>query len=214
MRPVHSTLAAVAVVTIALLTAACDGNSPEARGPAPTVAPAATDKVETTPSTPTTSWQTAYTSDELSAYDEAISRFATYEQRSEPIWSAGKVTPAAEALFRDFFPSPAWQLVLDKLTTYEQVEVKVSGLPTIVWSKATRISVTPTGAAVAVRQCADYTVVQTTQYGSVVDREAVFNGPVLRTLRLQRSGTGEWLIYENREPTAKDAKPCDSEGAP
>lgn len=192
-----------------LLCAACGGSGSEPNAAAPSTPESSPSTSAPVPSSTTApEWRTKFSSAQLTAYDEATARFAAYESRSEPVWAAGKVTPEAKALFQEFFPSPAWQIVLTRLKTYEEVEVQVDGIPEVVWSKASRIDGGSGGSSVTLKQCADYTAVSTSQYGRVVGRDAIFEGPVERTAVLKKSGDGPWLIYDNPEPTAADAKPC------
>jgi hypothetical protein len=45
---------------------------------------------------PTDSWRSEYDDEQLAAYEAALGRWDEYETKSEPIWAAGKATPAAE----------------------------------------------------------------------------------------------------------------------
>jgi hypothetical protein len=160
------------------------------------------------------SWRDDYSDDELAAYHAALARWTEYETRAAPIWEAGKATPEAQALFRQYFPAPNWQAQFQTLETYEQAEVRVTGLPTVKWSEATRIKTGGSTGSVSIRQCVDYLTAQIRQYGQPVEKEAVFQQPVLRTIVLGKPEGKSWLIYQLREPTAKDAKNCDPETAP
>ena len=102
------------------------------------------------------SWRDEYTASELAAYEAALQRWTEYEVRSEPIWATGKANAEAEALFRQYFPAPNWQAQLEKLQTYEEAQVRVTGLPSVQWSRAARIKIGGTTGSVSITQCVDY----------------------------------------------------------
>lgn len=193
---------------LAIFTAACAGNDPET---APTDGPtsSATDSTSepTTEPTPTLdpgSWESKFSPAELDAYETALQRWESYESRSEPIWAKGKATPAAEKLFKEYFPHPAWMDYWERLQGYEQINVKVSGTPTVYWSKAK--SVTESGTGVQIQQCVDYTSVQRTQDGEEIARPTP--EPQLRTIFLSQPEGYDWLIYGVKELVDGKPKPC------
>jgi hypothetical protein len=142
----------------------------------------------------------------LAAYEAAVARLASYEREAEPIWATGKATKEAEALFQEYFPSPVWQVYFDRLKTYQEVDVKVMGLPTVLWSMATKISSSDgASGSVSLRQCVDFASQEVTQYDEPVER---FNTPVLRTATLDGSADAGWLILELSEPIEGEAKSC------
>ena len=122
-------------------------------------------------------------------------------------------TLRAEALFRQYFPAPNWQAQLEKLQTYEEAQVRVTGLPSVQWSRAARIKIGGTTGSVSITQCVDYLTAQLSQYDEPIEKEPVFQRPVLRTIVLGQPADQPWLIYELSEPTAKNAKRCDPEDA-
>jgi hypothetical protein len=157
-------------------------------------------------------WRSAYTADQLAAYDSALARFNEYEQRSEPLWAAGKATAAAEQVFKTYYASPAWRQVFDQLKTYEQVEVTRSGLPMVVWSRAKTVTGGVDAGSVTLLQCVDYTSTSATQYGKPAPKDRVFLKPVERIIVLKRSPGSTWLIYENHEPTKENYHRCAAGG--
>ena len=171
---------------------------------------------ETTSTGPNTSdtpappvWESKYTQKQLQAYEAALTRWETYEQRSEPIWAAGKATAAAGQLFKEFFLNPDAQD--QTLQTYEHAAVKIEGTPSVYWSKASSISSDKdTGqraATVDIQQCVDYRSMRTTQYGEPTKPVKERQRPVLRKIHMMRLAT-TWLISEiNQAPGRKD-RPC------
>jgi hypothetical protein len=149
-------------------------------------------------------WRDEYTETQLAAYEEALDRWMTYEQRSESIYSRGLATPAAEELFKEYFSSPLWQDKFEELQTFEQVEVTIEGVPEVYWSKA--LEVTAGAKSVMIQQCVDYTTVITTQWGKEIARSKP--KPQLRTLYLSRPQGYDWLIYGVTELVKGKARPC------
>lgn len=200
---------AVTTASIALLatTAACGGGddepeaTPTSRTPTTTQSPSPTE-----PSPTETAWQDKYTPAQLDAYEAALSRYEEYETRSEPIWAAGKVTDRAEALFKQYFPSPLWQGRLRMLSSYEQVDVQVEGLADVYWSRAKSIS--DTGFSVVLDQCVDYTTVKVTQRGEAAQPVKWQQKPNLRTITLEKPEGSDWLIYGAVDASSGKARPC------
>lgn len=202
----HLTAAALLAALLAT-TAACGGDdepeatpssstTPTTQSPSPTV---------TTPTEP--AWEDKYTDAQLDAYDAALARYESYETRTEPIWAEGKVTDRAEALFKQYFPSPIWQGYLSRLTTYEQVDVQIDGLADVYWSKAKSIS--DTGLSVVINQCVDYTTISTTQRGKPAQPVEWQQKPNLRTITLEKPDGYDWLIYGVVDASTGKARPCE-----
>ena len=206
MRRIHRyPAAAVGAVVIMLSAAACGGSDAEPNTePSPTQS---TTSASTSPSPTqdTDAWKANYSPAQLKAYDAALQRFESYESRAEPIWAKGKATPEAEALFKEFFPSPIWVGQWKKLQSYEQVEVKTSGTPSIYWSKAKSIS--DTAGSVEIVQCVDYTTVTSTQRGEPVKQYDWIATPQRRTITLQKPTGYGWLIYAVEDASTGKSNP-------
>ena len=137
-----------------------------------------------------------YTNKQLKAYDEALDTWSTYEQRSEPIWARGKATPAAQALFEQYFLDGAAQL--SRLRVFEQADVRTLGLVKVFWSKARSIS-NPKAAArrglkVVIEQCVDYRTRTVTAGGKPSPLAPKFRKPLSRLVTMTRLGGSTWLI--------------------
>lgn len=186
----------IALCALALSATACAGDDDPEAAPTDGATSSATDRTSepTTEPSPTKdpdAWRAKFDAVQLEAYDTALQRWESYESRSEPLWANGEATPAAEELFKEFFPHPTWMDSWEKLQGYEQVKVKVSGTPVIYWSKAK--SVTKSGSGVQIQQCVDYTPVQRTQDGEEIPRPAP--KPQVRTIFLSQPDGYDWLIY-------------------
>jgi hypothetical protein len=202
--------ASILAITTALLLSAtgCGG------GDEPTAEPTAEPTETSTSDTPTESpsptesaWQDKYSKKQLDGYEAALTRWEIYETRSEPIWAAGKVTERAEALFKQYFPSPVWQGYYDRLKTYQQVDVQVEGTPGIYWSRAKGIS--KNGRSVVIDQCVDYTTIKTMQRGEPATPVAWQQKPNLRTITLEKPTGYDWLIYGVVDASGGKARPCE-----
>lgn len=201
---------AVTTVLIALLgTAACGGgdDEPEAT-PSSSSTPTTQSPSPTEPSPTETAWQDKYTDAQLAGYDDALSRYQEYETRSEPIWAEGKATDRAEALFKQYFPSPLWQGRLRTLSQYEQVNVQIDGLAEVYWSEAKSIS--DSGRSVVIDQCVDYTTATVTQRGEPAPPVKWQQRPNLRTITLEQPKGYDWLIYGVVDASGGKARPCDA----
>lgn len=200
---------AVAAVSIALLTttAACGGgdDEPEAT-PSSSSTPTSQSPSPTEPSPTETAWQDKYTDAQLDAYEDALARYQEYETRSEPIWAAGKATDRAEALFKQYYPSPLWQGQDRLLTSYEQGGVTRTGLADVYWSRAKSIS--DSGLSVVVNQCVNYEPIITKQNDKEAERPAWALKPNLRTITLEKPEGSDWLIYGVVNASGGKARPC------
>ena len=204
----RSIISAVALGALALTAAACGGDDGPETLPTPTTSTSSTPEQSPTPTTPT--WESEFTEEQLAEYNEALKRWDTYEQRSEPIWAAGKATPAAQALFKEFFLNSDEQF--QTLQSYEQVEVKIEGVPKVYWSKALAIGdpkkASQQSMTAVIRQCIDYRPTKTTQYGKPTKPVESRQQPVLRDVHMLKVGNVQWLIAAiNRSPGGKD-QPC------
>lgn len=202
----------VTLLGVLAMSTACAGDDPETAppdGPA-TSATTTTSPEPTTSPTPTKdpdAWKTRFSPAQLEAYDAALRRWESYESRSEPIWAKGQATPAAEKLFKEFFPHPAWETYFERLETYEEVEVKSEGLASVYWSKAQSIS--KQGNSVQIVQCVDYTTIQGIQRGEPVTRPGWLEKPQLRKLYLSRPEGYDWLIYGIVDASTGKPAPCE-----
>ena len=200
------------LIVLVVSTAACAGESPGTGSPKGHATSATgTTSTETSPSTsPSTpakdpdAWKAEFTPAQLDAYEAALRRFESYESRSEPIWAKGQATPAAERLFKEFFPHPTWMSYWERLQGYEQVKVKIAGTPTVLWSEAQ--SVTESGSGVRIQQCVDYTPVIRTQAGSPIERPVP--KPQTRTIYLSKPDGYDWLIFGVVELRKRKPEPC------
>lgn len=224
-RPVHNSggismarrlVACFAATAMALVALTSCNDSDQSRGVGaqrsqPTALP--TSPSSGPPPTSPPAWETRLDEDQEAAYEQALARWTELEGRAAPIWAVGKVTPIAEALFQEYYASPAWQLVLSRLRTYESVKVKVPKPPLVLWSKPGRVVLQPSGSRVTLLQCVDLTAQGTTQYGNPVAWPRPFEKPVVRRIVLERRSGRPWLITDNEPPVPDDFRRCESAGA-
>lgn len=209
--PRRLALAALSATLLAT-TAACSGgdDDPET-APSPSSSPTTQSPSPTEPTEPAepsstqAAWQDRYTDAQLDAYEAALSRYEEYETRSEPIWAEGEVTDRAEALFKQYFPSPVWQQEFERLKLYAANDVTVAGLPTVYWSKPARI--TKDGLNVEIQQCVNFADVVTTQDGEQAQGNKWKTTPHLRVMSLSNPEGYDWLIYSYGDPDG-EKKPC------
>lgn len=202
VRRVTATIAATAALTMGLV--ACGGDEPD---PIPSTSPSTSASAPSpSPSTDPDAWKKKYNAKQIAAYDAALQRWEDYESRSEPIWNKGKATPAAEKLFREYFPSPQWRVLLRQLQTYERVDVTSEGRITTLSSQAETI--TKDANSVIIRQCVDYTTLHGEQRGKPVVRDPWMEKPQVRTIHLSKPSGYDWLIYEASDLSDGKDRPC------
>jgi hypothetical protein len=207
MRFTRRLAAATATVALLATTTACGGGDDEPEEATPSSStPTTQSPSPTEPSSTETAWQDKYTEAQLDAYEAALSRYKEYETRSEPIWADGKATDRAEALFKQYFPSPLWQGQDRLLSSYEQGGVTRTGLADVYWSRAKSIS--DSGLSVVVNQCVDYGPIITEQNGKEAERPAWALKPNLRTISLEKPEGSDWLIYGVVDASSGKARPC------
>jgi hypothetical protein len=206
MRSFRRTAAGLTVLGL-LFTTGCQGSSngeAEPLPPSETLSSPSETPPSSSPSPTEPAWQDDYSQKQIAAYEAALERFETYEQRSEPIWRRGKATPGAEELFKEYFIEGYWQSQQSKLRIYEEAEVSTSGLAKVLWSRPTHVS----NGVVRIRQCVDYRPTTTTQRGEETRPVKSRQRPVIRLIGLSKDGGTPWQIYELvTEPRGKD-QPC------
>lgn len=198
--------AAIAVAALTLALTGCQGDGNEADGDPTEVPSTSTETPTETETTADTSWREEYNEEQLQAYEAALQRVDDYEQTSEPIWREGIATPEAEALFAEYWLVP--QVPYGQLQTYQEVDVQISGRPTVLDSRATRVALSDGGESVTIDQCVDYSTSRFIQYGTQTTGGA--SEPVLRTVQIDRF-VGEretpWQISEINQYEGED-RPC------
>ena len=195
---------AASVFVLGALLAACGGEDDSPRSTDPGASESPTESTEPTSTTPP--WESKYTSAQLDAYEAALARWEAYEHRSEPIWAEGRATDRAEALFKQYFPSPLWETYYNRLQSYEAAKVKIEGTPGVYWSQPHSIS--RNGLSVELQQCVDYTAGTTTQNGKEAAVPGWVKKPNLRTISLSKPKGYDWLIYSVTDASAGKARPC------
>lgn len=195
----------LAVATALMLSATgCGGDAEPTAGPTETTT-SATPPESTSPTEP--AWEDKYTKRQLDGYEAALSRWETYESRSEPIWASGVATDRAEAFFKQYLPSPSWQAQFRLLQSYEQGDVTRRGTADVYWSKAKSISMN--GLNVEIEQCVDYRPIVTEQNGREAQRPKWALQPNLRTITLSKPKGYDWLIYRIVDASSGKSRPCE-----
>jgi hypothetical protein len=199
---------AVGAVSIVLLAtaASCGGGDDEPGATPASSAPTTQSTAPTEPSLTKTAPQDKYTDAQFDAFKAALSRYEEYETRSEPIWAEGKATDRAEAIFKQYYPSPLWQGQGRLLSSYQQGGVTRTGLADVYWSQAK--SVSDSGLSVVINQCVDYGPIVTEQNGKEAERPAWALKPNLRTISLEKPVGSDWLIYGVVDASSGKARPC------
>lgn len=201
-----ATRTTVAVCAAAVLVlAGCSedaGSSEPPQGPATT-----TDSPRPTePSVTEPAWTGEYTDDELQAYDAALRRWERYEQSSEPIWSRGRATAEAKALFSEYFYSPTDKFMFARLRSYEAASVKILGVATVLTSRPTRVMLRPDGGAVTIKQCIDPASVTVSERGETVSGGV--EHPFVRTVMMSQLKDGPFLVGSVDDASTGKVRKC------
>lgn len=179
--------AVAAVLAILLFPTACaDGDT------SPTASGELNIDGSESPSPESEPWRSDYSDDQLDAYDSALQRWETFEELEEPIGAEGRATPEAKKLFREFFSSAKEKEMWAELKMLEDLEFRSTGVPDVLWSRATAIS---DGAdSVTIEQCIDWSPTNPTQRGGPLPPVLERLKPVLRVIDIGKLG-GKWLVY-------------------
>jgi hypothetical protein len=204
MRPntLRHLVATAVLVALTFALAACGSDDDPTPLPAPTSTTPSSSPSPTTPA-----WESKYTPEQIQAYNEALARWESYEQRAEPIWAKGKVTPAAKALFKEYWVS--WAVPLNRLTFYEQVGDKVVGVPKVLWSRASKVAnFSGGGISVTIQQCIDPSTIEVKHApGAQVQEQK--QGPYIRRISLTKAGATSYRVNGLFDVTSgKKVKPC------
>lgn len=190
----HSAAAlALALAGLVITAAGCNGDSNADPEPLPPASSSGSPSGPTTSPAPTPSgWESEFTEEQLAEYQEALGRWEDYERESDPMWADPKPTAETLKFFRSYFYAPEQMQSL--LERNAQVEIKIDGLPVVLWSRATRVK----GSAVTIRQCVDLTPQLVTQYGEPTTGRPT--KPQLREISLSRPEDGApYLISHLKE---------------
>lgn len=209
MTPIRFRRRTAPALLIAALTLTASGCGPTEPVAIPDTTPStsASSSPTSSPSPDPNAWQDQYTAAEIDAYNAALQRWQSYETRSEPIWAAGKATPAAKALFKEYWI--AWQIEAARLEMYEKNGITVSGLADVLWSKAKSIELTDTDTGaprVVIQQCIDpSTITVLPPAGGGTDTP-----PYLRTITLDEPPGREFMVVRVGDITnQKKVAPCE-----
>ena len=185
----HSVIAVV-LAGLVLAAAGCNGDSNADPQPLPSTSTTSLPSSATTSPTPTpTGWESEFTDDQLAEYQEALRRWEDYERESEPLWANPKPSDATLKFFRSYFYAPEQMQSL--LERNAQVEIKIEGRSTVLWSRATRIK----ASAVTIRQCVDFTSQRVTQFGEPTTGRPT--KPQLREVSLSRPKDDAQYLISN-----------------
>lgn len=148
-----------------------------------------------------------YTKKELTAFDDALVRYERYQEVSEPIWAAGKATPKAQRLIRDYYVP--WQSVFTQLQQYEVGQIRTEGVARVLYAKPKLIKLDNEGAGVVqFRACIDGTGQR--DFQGDVELEGATDKPQWVAVEMagytDQGPNPRWLILTESNPKGK--KPC------
>lgn len=198
----HISTAALTIAIAMTLTACSD----EDTSGIPT---AGTPAASATPS-PTPTWATDFTAEEIAEYDKALARWTEYETRSQALWANPKVTPESQELLRDYWIT--WPNMVNTLTYYEKNGYAVKSLATTLWSRAGAVTKTPNGYSVVIEQCVDPSTGEMV-YPDDVKVEKRDAAPYIRSIDLSSSpktgGVYKVSTLKDLSNLGEDVQSCD-----
>lgn len=180
----RSLLGTVLACALMLVLSGCGNDKPE---PIPAVT--------TTPPTSTApSWESAYTQEQIEAYDGALNHYSSYLKNTWPIYEAGEATDEAKTTLRQYWG--AWQTPWFQLLAYKDNPIKYSGpAPHVVSAKALSVKITTDGAGVNLQACVDRSNVTASQGGKTLATPSTATTRGLVNVALTEQG-GSWLIWK------------------
>lgn len=198
------------VLAVTMSSAAgCSSTDPRAeptptRSPSSSASPPSPSSPATEPGGPPAGWEDKYTADELGAYEAALARWKRYQQAAGPIDAAGKYTPEAEELYREYIVT--WQTSVIQLRGAEKAGVRVEVPPEALWTIADSVEIKADGSGtVVLRQCTDYGDVRVTKDGVVTEDGVKPKHLVTPILIRMVTLDGKWKYVET---TIEDESAC------
>ena len=202
MRPrTHRTLLTATAACTALLFAAvgCTSDEPSPKPPETTSSAA--------PSPTKPAWGSKFNAKQTAQYEAALARWTEYEQRAQPIWADGKVTPAAEKLLQEYWVT--WPTQLNTLRRMEASGITVNGSPTVLSSEPIKVTIRPTATVVEFNQCIDDSTVTTASKAGTPTGGDRTPKPFIRTITMTKVAKKTWLVV-SATADMKKANQCDS----
>lgn len=196
----------ISVATTLLLFAACEPQSSPLDHSYLKARPETSDVLRASPA-----WERQFDDVQMAWYYDAVRTWENYEKAAEPIWAAGKVTPAAFRVFRFYLVDPASQETLLRMN--EKFNVRIRGLPSVHWTEARSITrdAEPTAmmpeVQVVLDQCVDFRAARAMQDGIPTQPDPQFTRPVMRAISLTLDQQSRrWKIESVDDHSAV---PCD-----
>jgi len=190
--------AALALAGLVVTAAGCNGDSNADPEPLPPTSSSSSPSGATTSPAPTPSgWESEFTEEQLAEFQEALGRWEDYERESALMWADPKPTAETLKFFASYFYNE--DLIQNRLKQYAEAEVKVEGLPNVLWSKATLVK----GQTVHIRQCVDYTTLTVTQHDQPIQGS---EKPLIREIDLSVPADESVYLIEQIHDIAWGAK--------
>ena len=197
MVKVRATVAVYLLMSLAAVGCSDDGQAanPSTTSSAP---PASTPSASATPSEET--WRAKFTDAQLEAYEQALGRWQEYTEKTNAIYKAGRNTPAAREVFREF--SMQWQGRVGELVTrYERDGARVVRPPEgLSWQA---VSARPR--VVVIRQCTDYRDLLVTVKGKKLAGTQPDHLVTPLLIEMDRPIGKDWMVADTK---LKDSRSC------
>ena len=189
---------AAALLAVSMLgVAGCGGSDQknEPASPTPSASPTSPSSPATEePGGPPTGWEDKYSADELNAYNAALARWQRYNELTEPIYKAGRDTPEARKIIREY--ELQWRRAISDLVQYyDKGGLRNEVPPSSLWTQAISVSLNPDGTGtVIIEQCTDYRSAVVTKDGKPAEGAIPKHPITLLAVHMAKAKGNDWKV--------------------
>lgn len=186
-RPLRALVAACLAMVV---LAACADSGGLPSGPdAQTTVPVATSPAPSASQDASTSWKSDFDAVQLKTYEQALARWVEYSRKSVAIYRAGRDTPQAREVFREY-DLQAVARIRSLAETYEAQGLRIVRGPIPLGTQA--ISVEKT--FVRISQCNDYSRLLVTRNGKPASDLRPKNIVTPLLIEMDRPTGSDWMV--------------------
>lgn len=179
-----------ALMLLAPVLAACsDGAGAAGDESSPSTSPAVTLSAEPTDSSSPEPWRDQFNERQIASYEAALRRWDEYSERTEQIYRAGRDTPSARAVFREY-DMQAVARIKSLAETYDAQGLRTIQGPTPL--STAPVSVEPR--VVLIAQCNDYSDVEVTRNGKPVEDVRPEHVQTEILIEMDKPAGHDWMV--------------------
>lgn len=185
---------ALAAVGLAVtMLSSCSKSTEAESGPSsPTASPTASPQTTAPPpADPSPSWMSQFNGAQLARYQQALARWEAYSKQSVAIYRAGRDTPTAREVFREY-DLQAVARIRSLAETYEGQGLRIARGPRPLSTKAVSVERT----VVRIWQCNDYSRLLVTRNGKRASGFAPNHIVTPLIIEMDRPDGGDWMVAQ------------------